>query len=125
MRRRAGGGWPAGAGHAHYIGNRRAQNPTHTRTPAFTRRASRAGRFAGAGLFESVQSAAADEAAAADYSAEPLLAGGAPARAALGRVAAAALAVEAALGGAQDVEGVVDAAGGVHVVQARPQVGLA
>ncbi len=71
-----------------------------------------------------MQSAAAKE-TPADYSAEPLLAGGAAARAALGRVAAAALAVEAALGGAQDVEGVVDAGGGVHIVQARPQVGLA
>lgn len=41
----------------------------------------------------------------------------------LGRVAAAAAAVESAMGGAaQDVEGVVAADGRVWVVQARPQV---
>jgi len=41
----------------------------------------------------------------------------------LGRIAAASLAVEAALGGSpQDIEGVVTADGAVHIVQSRPQV---
>ena len=41
----------------------------------------------------------------------------------LARIAAASVAVfERAFGAAQDVEGVVDADGRVHVVQARPQV---
>ncbi len=41
----------------------------------------------------------------------------------LGRVAAAAAAVESAVGGAaQDVEGVMTAGGRVWVVQTRPQV---
>ena len=41
----------------------------------------------------------------------------------LGRIAAASLAVEAALGGSpQDIEGVVTPDGAVHIVQSRPQV---
>jgi len=41
----------------------------------------------------------------------------------LGRIAAASLAVEAALGGdPQDIEGVVTPDGAVHIVQSRPQV---
>ena len=78
-------------------------------------------RFAGAGLFDSVPSAPAVE-QAVDYSTEPLLCD--LQRATLGRIAAAAVAVEAALGAPQDVEGVVDEGGDVFVVQARPQVGL-
>ena len=80
-------------------------------------------RFAGAGLFDSVQSAPAVE-QAVDYSAEPLLCDVDLRRATLGRIAAAAVAVEAALGARQDIEGVVDEGGEVFVVQARPQVGF-
>lgn len=80
-------------------------------------------RFAGAGLFDSVQSAPATE-QAVDYCTEPLLCDADLRRATLGRIAAAAVAVEAALGAPQDVEGVVDEGGEVFVVQARPQVGF-
>ena len=80
-------------------------------------------RFAGAGLFDSVQSAPAVE-QAVDHSTEPLLRDVDLQRATLGRIAAAVVAVEAALGAPQDIEGVVDEDGEVFVVQARPQVGF-
>lgn len=80
-------------------------------------------RFAGAGLFDSVQSALAVE-VAVDHSTEPLLCDVDLRRATLGRIAVAAVAVEAALGAPQDIEGVVDEGGEVFVVQARPQVGF-
>ena len=59
-----------------------------------------------------------------DYSLETLLCDRDLQRATLGRIAAAAVAVEAALGAPQDIEGVVDERGEVFVVQARPQVGF-
>jgi len=74
-------------------------------------------------LFDSVQSAAAVE-EAVDYSAERLLSDGELLRTYLGRAAAAAVAVEAAAGAPQDIEGVIDGAGEVYIVQARPQVGF-
>jgi alpha-glucan, water dikinase len=79
-------------------------------------------RYAGAGLFDSVQSQHPVE-VAADYSSDQLLADAAHQRRLLGRVAAAAAAVEAAMGGSpQDVEGVLTADGQLYVVQTRPQV---
>lgn len=56
------------------------------------------------------------------YAEEPLLWDAAARSRVLARLAEAGAAVEAACGGPQDVEGVVDAAGEVFVVQARPQV---
>ena len=70
-----------------------------------------------------MQSAPAVE-QAVDYSIETLLCDADLGRATLGRIAAAAVAVEAALGAPQDIEGVVDEGGEVFVVQARPQVGF-
>jgi alpha-glucan, water dikinase len=79
--------------------------------------------FAGAGLYDSVPVTPLRY-VPADYADEPLV-WDSGARAALARrVARAASAVEAAMGGGapQDVEGVVDAQGRVTVVQTRPQV---
>ena len=78
-------------------------------------------RFAGAGLFDSAQ-VPQPESVAVDYSEDPLFTDDAFQADMLARIAAASVAVECAFGAAQDVEGVVDAEGRVHVVQARPQV---
>jgi len=80
--------------------------------------------YAGAGLYESVTMDAA-EYATVDYSSDALLSGaggGAFRRALLARVVGAGWALERALGGAQDIEGVVDPDGKVWLVQTRPQV---
>ena len=78
-------------------------------------------RFAGAGLYDSVQ-VPRPELVAVDYSEDPLFTDDAFQADMLARIAAASVAVERAFGAAQDVEGLVDAEGRVHVVQARPQV---
>jgi alpha-glucan,water dikinase len=77
--------------------------------------------FAGAGLYSSVPATPFARGGAA-YAEEPLFWDAAFRAATLGRVAAAGAAVEAARGGAQDVEGCVDGGGRVWVVQARAQV---
>jgi alpha-glucan,water dikinase len=78
--------------------------------------------FAGAGLFDSV-TARPLESQRLDTTADPLLTNITFQQETLGRIAAAAAAVEAACCGiAQDVEGVVAADGRVWVVQTRPQV---
>lgn len=78
-------------------------------------------RYAGAGLFDSVHSAE-PRVVPVDYSSEPLVSDSAFQIATLGRIAAAAAAVEAAAGSPQDIEGVIAADGGLHIVQTRPQV---
>ena len=78
-------------------------------------------RYAGAGLFDSVQSVE-PRAVPVDHSSEPLVSDGVFQRDTLGRIAAAAAAVEAAAGSAQDIEGVIIADGGLYIVQTRPQV---
>lgn len=78
-------------------------------------------RYAGAGLFDSVQSVE-PRAVPVDYSSEPLVSDSVFQRDTLGRIAAAAAAVEAAAGSAQDIEGFITADGGLYIVQTRPQV---
>jgi alpha-glucan,water dikinase len=79
--------------------------------------------FAGAGLYDSVPVTALRY-VPADYSGEPIVWESGARDALAQKVAKAAAAVEAAMGGGapQDVEGVVDAQGKVTVVQTRPQV---
>ncbi|CAL8469831.1 g9373 [Coccomyxa elongata] len=77
--------------------------------------------YAGAGLFDSVHSAEPCI-VPVDYSSEPLVSDSAFQIAMLGRIAAAAAAVETAAGSPQDIEGVITADGGLHIVQTRPQI---
>jgi alpha-glucan,water dikinase len=77
--------------------------------------------YAGAGLYESL-TMDREEIQTVDYSSDPLTADVAFRRDVLSRVAKAGWALEKALGGAQDVEGVVDPEGQVYIVQTRPQV---
>jgi alpha-glucan,water dikinase len=77
--------------------------------------------YAGAGLYDSVMLAPPRE-VLLDYAAEPLVWDAAFRQHLLATVAEIGLAVERALGGAQDVEGAY-AKGQWHVLQARPQVG--
>mmetsp|Transcript_32561 Transcript_32561/g.58295 ORF Transcript_32561/g.58295 Transcript_32561/m.58295 type:complete len:92 (+) Transcript_32561:2-277(+) len=78
--------------------------------------------FAGAGFFDSVPLHPPAE-VFADYTEEPLVTDEAFRRQTLSGIAAAAVAVEVALGGeAQDVEGVVLEDGSIYVVQSRPQI---
>ena len=77
--------------------------------------------FAGAGLYSSVPLVPLRR-AAVRYADEALMWDGAHRAQVLAQLAQAGAAVEAACGSPQDVEGVVDAAGAVFVVQARPQV---
>ena len=77
--------------------------------------------YAGAGLYESITM---DESKLeiVDFS-EDQLATDADFRAKLlGRICEVGKQVEAAMGSAQDIEGVVDPDGGITVVQTRPQV---
>lgn len=57
-----------------------------------------------------------------DYQADPIVKDEAFRRRLMVQVAATGLAIELALGGAQDVEGVVGADGTITVVQTRPQM---
>ncbi len=57
-----------------------------------------------------------------DYGSDPLVADEGFRSALLARIAAAGAAVEAALGGPQDIEGCVEADGTITLVQTRPQV---
>lgn len=77
--------------------------------------------FAGAGLYSSVPLAPLRR-VAVRYADEALVWDEAHRAHMLQQLAKAGAAVEAACGSPQDVEGVVDAAGEVFVVQARPQV---
>ena len=77
--------------------------------------------YAGAGLYDSILVSEPVE-EAVDYSADPLVWDDAFRTAMLARITEAGIAVEKALGSAQDIEGCVDAAGKVHLVQTRPQV---
>ena len=77
--------------------------------------------YAGAGLYDSILVSEPSE-VAVDYSADQLVWDDAFRTAILRRITEAGLAVEAALGSAQDIEGCVDAQGKVHLVQTRPQV---
>jgi alpha-glucan, water dikinase len=77
--------------------------------------------YAGAGLYESLTMDAADF-QTVDYSSDPLTADVAFRKELLSKIARSGWALEEALGGAQDVEGVVDPEGKVYIVQTRPQV---
>lgn len=77
-------------------------------------------RFAGAGLFDSVPTER-PEAVRVDYSQDKLVNDAAYRHAQLSSIALAALLIEQAMGGPQDIEGVLTADGEVVVVQTRPQ----
>jgi len=77
--------------------------------------------YAGAGLYDSVPVEAAVE-ELVDYSVLPLVWDDAFRTQLLTRIAQAGIAVEAALGSPQDIEGCVDGEGRIHLVQTRPQV---
>ena len=77
--------------------------------------------YAGAGLYDSVTTAEAPL-VPHDYGSDPLVADEGFRSALLARIAAAGAAVEAALGGPQDIEGCVEADGTITLVQTRPQV---
>jgi alpha-glucan,water dikinase len=78
--------------------------------------------FAGAGLYDSMLLNSAQE-TVLDYSKEPLVWDAPLRECTLGAIGRLGLAIEKALGSAQDIEGVV-AKGEYFVVQTRPQVGL-
>ncbi|KAI3430517.1 hypothetical protein D9Q98_005110 [Chlorella vulgaris] len=77
--------------------------------------------YAGAGLYDSVTTATTER-CKVDYSSDPLLTDPAFRQRIMTDICAAGLAIEQALGSAQDVEGVIDADGKVTVVQTRPQM---
>ncbi|KAL4422809.1 hypothetical protein ABPG75_009006 [Micractinium tetrahymenae] len=77
--------------------------------------------YAGAGLYDSVTTAAT-ETRKVDYSSDPLLTDPAFRQRLMADVCRTGLAIEQALGSAQDVEGVVDPDGKITVVQTRPQM---
>lgn len=76
--------------------------------------------FAGAGLYDSIPLAPTVETPVA-YAAEPLVTDDAARTALCGRLGRLCVAVEAAMGGPQDIEGCVRG-GELYVVQSRPQV---
>ena len=76
--------------------------------------------FAGAGLFDSVPTER-PEAVRVDYSQDNLVNDAAIRHAQLSSIALAALLIEQAMGGPQDIEGVLTADGQIVVVQTRPQ----
>ena len=77
--------------------------------------------YAGAGLYDSV-TMDASALVPHDYGSDPLVADPAFRAALLARIAEVGVAVEGALGCAQDIEGCVEADGTITVVQTRPQV---
>jgi alpha-glucan,water dikinase len=77
--------------------------------------------YAGAGLYDSVTTATTER-RKVDYSADPLLTDPGFRTRLMREICKAGLAIEQALGSAQDIEGVVDADGRVTVVQTRPQM---
>ena len=78
-------------------------------------------RYAGAGLFESVQSTEPQQ-SIVDYSTDRLLIDNEYQHSMLGAIGLVSLRIEQLLGGAQDIEGVIDDDSTVHIVQTRPQV---
>lgn len=77
--------------------------------------------YAGAGLYESI-TMDATETVRVDYSDDPITADAGFRKKVMSDIARVGAAIEATLGSAQDVEGVVDPDGTVFVVQTRPQV---
>jgi len=77
--------------------------------------------YAGAGLYDSVTTAVMTE-ETVDYSSDRVVADAEYARMIMSKVSRVGAAIEAALGSAQDVEGVIDSADEVTVVQTRPQM---
>ncbi|PRW33076.1 alpha-glucan water chloroplastic [Chlorella sorokiniana] len=77
--------------------------------------------YAGAGLYDSVTTASTER-RKVDYSSDPLMTDPGFRHRLMVEVCKAGLAIEQALGSAQDVEGVVDADGTLTVVQTRPQM---
>ncbi|KAL4448876.1 hypothetical protein ABPG77_007593 [Micractinium sp. CCAP 211/92] len=77
--------------------------------------------YAGAGLYDSVTTATT-ETRRVDYSSDPLLTDPDFRQRLMADICRTGLAIEKALGSAQDVEGVVDPDGKVTVVQTRPQM---
>lgn len=77
--------------------------------------------YAGAGLYDSVTTATTNT-SKVDYSADPILTDEAFRNKMMADICKTGLAIEEALGSAQDVEGVVDPDGKVTVVQTRPQM---
>ena len=77
--------------------------------------------YAGAGLYDSITTARQVR-RIVDYAADPIVVDAEFSREILSRVARAGAEIEKALGGAQDIEGVVDDDGDIFVVQTRPQM---
>ncbi|KAF8067212.1 R1 [Scenedesmus sp. PABB004] len=77
--------------------------------------------YAGAGLYESITM---DETTLVrvDYNDDPITADAEFRRKVFSDICKVGAAIEAALGSAQDIEGVVDPDGNIHVVQTRPQL---
>ncbi len=80
-----------------------------------------AARALAAGLYESVTMDATVR-AKVDYGSDRIMQDDAFRRELMSRICKTGLAIENALGGAQDVEGVVDPQGRITVVQTRPQM---
>eukprot|EP00930_Biecheleria_cincta_P034548 TRINITY_DN23868_c0_g1_i1.p1 TRINITY_DN23868_c0_g1~~TRINITY_DN23868_c0_g1_i1.p1 ORF type:complete len:1400 (+),score=215.37 TRINITY_DN23868_c0_g1_i1:240-4439(+) len=77
--------------------------------------------YAGAGLYDSIIMGGSIQ-KAIDYSAEPLLRDAEFRTMLLHKIAEAGRCIERVLGSAQDIEGAVDAAGNIFILQTRPQV---
>lgn len=78
-------------------------------------------RYAGAGLFDSVQSTELMQ-TVADYSADVMCNELSYRQGMLAALAVVSLQFERLIGSAQDIEGVIDHSGAMHIVQTRPQV---
>ena len=78
-------------------------------------------RYAGAGLFDSVQSTEPMQ-TVADYSADVMCNELGYQQHMLAALGVVSLQLERLIGNAQDIEGVIDYIGAIHIVQTRPQV---
>jgi len=77
--------------------------------------------YAGAGLYDSVPTAPTER-CVVDYSSDPIVADPVFAKELMTRICRVGAELEGALGGAQDIEGVVDHNLDITVVQTRPQM---
>jgi alpha-glucan,water dikinase len=100
-------------------------NPLNPPAPHRRRRSDSNGEdlegYAGAGLYESITTAAT-RTVRVDYMEDALARDAGARNQLLSRICRLGADIEAALGSAQDIEGVVGADGAITVVQTRPQV---